>query len=182
MPQNPSSNQPPPDPKEPQQPQRRLPGQAWQSLVDERIRQAMERGEFDNLPGAGKPLEIDENPHAGERALAFSLLKSHHLLPQEVELGKDIDGDLARAEKLKSELRQKHERLLRQGIPSAKEQKAYNIVRAKYAARYAVLVREARSKTLTLNIVAPASMHRPHIDANALIQAFEDEFPPEPEA
>ena len=27
-----------------------------ESLVERRIREAMERGEFDNLPGAGKPI------------------------------------------------------------------------------------------------------------------------------
>ncbi len=34
----------------------------YESLVDRQIREAQERGEFDNLPGAGKPLPgIDEN-------------------------------------------------------------------------------------------------------------------------
>lgn len=29
---------------------------SWESWVDRQIREAQERGEFDNLPGAGKPL------------------------------------------------------------------------------------------------------------------------------
>jgi hypothetical protein len=33
-----------------------------ESLVERRIREAMERGEFDKLPGAGKPIpDLDEN-------------------------------------------------------------------------------------------------------------------------
>jgi DnaJ family protein C protein 28 len=178
MPDQPSSV---PAPQEPQEPQRRMPGQSWQSLADERIRRAMERGDFDNLPGAGKPVEIDENPYAGERALAFSLLKSHHLLPREIALGKDIDADLARAEQVKDELRWKRAQLLGRGMPTPAAQKAYNAARAKSLARYAALVREARSKTLTLNIIAPAPLHRPLIDATALILAFEEEFPVEEE-
>jgi DnaJ family protein C protein 28 len=31
--------------------------------LDEQIRQAMQRGEFDNLPGKGKPLDLRQNPH-----------------------------------------------------------------------------------------------------------------------
>ena len=31
--------------------------------IDEIIRRAMESGEFDNLPGKGKPLDLSQNPH-----------------------------------------------------------------------------------------------------------------------
>ena len=31
----------------------------YESWIDRQIREAMERGEFDNLPGAGRPLELD---------------------------------------------------------------------------------------------------------------------------
>lgn len=35
----------------------------WESLADKRIREAMERGEFDNLKGAGKPLASIDKPY-----------------------------------------------------------------------------------------------------------------------
>ncbi|HEY3107359.1 MAG TPA: DnaJ family domain-containing protein, partial [Chloroflexota bacterium] len=38
----------------------------WESLIDQLVRQARERGAFDNLAGAGKPLPADDNPFAGE--------------------------------------------------------------------------------------------------------------------
>jgi len=31
----------------------------FEGWIDRQIREAMERGEFDNLPGAGRPLELD---------------------------------------------------------------------------------------------------------------------------
>ncbi|NHC14921.1 DnaJ family domain-containing protein [Motilibacter deserti] len=34
-----------------------------ESLAERRIREAMERGEFDGLPGAGKPIEGIDGPH-----------------------------------------------------------------------------------------------------------------------
>lgn len=33
----------------------------FESWIDRQIREAVERGEFDNLPGAGKPLELDDD-------------------------------------------------------------------------------------------------------------------------
>jgi len=36
---------------------------SWESFAERRIREAMEAGQFDNLPGAGKPIPgIDEPP------------------------------------------------------------------------------------------------------------------------
>lgn len=35
----------------------------WESLADKRIREAMERGEFDNLKGAGRPLPSIDKPY-----------------------------------------------------------------------------------------------------------------------
>lgn len=34
----------------------------YESWVDRQVREAIERGEFDNLPGAGKPLHLDDDP------------------------------------------------------------------------------------------------------------------------
>ncbi|MGO4597574.1 J-domain-containing protein [Terrabacter sp. 2RAF25] len=33
----------------------------WESAVEKQIREAQERGDFDNLPGAGKPLDLSDS-------------------------------------------------------------------------------------------------------------------------
>src|SRR4051812_16189036 len=33
----------------------------WESSVERQIREAQERGDFDNLPGAGKPLDLSDS-------------------------------------------------------------------------------------------------------------------------
>lgn len=38
-------------------------GESYESFVDRQIRQAQERGEFDNLPGAGKPIPDLHRPY-----------------------------------------------------------------------------------------------------------------------
>jgi hypothetical protein len=36
--------------------QKKPPGVSWESWIDRKIRQSMEAGEFDNLPGSGEPI------------------------------------------------------------------------------------------------------------------------------
>lgn len=65
-------------------------------LVEERIRKAREQGAFDNLEGAGKPLHLYENPfEPSDMRLAFKILKDAGYAPYWVELGKDVDAELA---------------------------------------------------------------------------------------
>src|ERR1700742_289404 len=42
--------------------ERKPPGLGWESWIDRQIRQATERGEFDDLPGTGEPLPDLDKP------------------------------------------------------------------------------------------------------------------------
>ncbi|WIG62089.1 MAG: hypothetical protein OJF49_004838 [Ktedonobacterales bacterium] len=150
----------------------------WADRVEERIQQAREQGEFDNLEGSGKPLHIEENVHAGDKALAYSLLKSNHLAPPEIERRKEVDAELERAESMLKPLRHQHETLrFRLGSPFASERRAYNILRDKTLVRYRDTLRAINSKILSLNIIAPAPLHLRMIDVDARLREFEAEFP-----
>ena len=60
-------------------------------VAEIRIREAMDRGVFDNLPGAGKPLDLEEYFNIPEDLrLAFSILKNANCAPVEVELLNDV--------------------------------------------------------------------------------------------
>lgn len=43
--------------------ERKPPGVTWESFVDRQIREAQQRGEFDDLPGTGQPLRDLHRPH-----------------------------------------------------------------------------------------------------------------------
>jgi hypothetical protein len=43
--------------------QRKPPEQSWESFVEEQIRQAQAEGEFENLPGFGRPIPSLDEPH-----------------------------------------------------------------------------------------------------------------------
>lgn len=64
---------------------------AFEWLAEQRILEAMERGDFENLPGTGKPLALDRDPAIpDEMWLAFKILKNAGVLPPEVEAHKEI--------------------------------------------------------------------------------------------
>lgn len=63
----------------------------FQKIVEERILKAQKNGEFDNLMGNGKPLDLRDDIHVSEDLrLAFKILKNADCLPPEVELKKEI--------------------------------------------------------------------------------------------
>ena len=64
-----------------------------EKAIEEKIREAMERGEFDNLSGHGKPLDLDAYFNTPEDLrMAFAMLKSNDFVPEEVEIMKEIDA------------------------------------------------------------------------------------------
>ena len=60
-------------------------------IAEARIREAIEQGVFDNLPGAGKPLDLEEYFNTPEDLrMAHSILKNANCRPMEVELLAEI--------------------------------------------------------------------------------------------
>lgn len=63
----------------------------FEKVVEERIRKAQEKGEFNNLPGAGRPLKLEQDQHIPEDLrLPYKILKNADCLPPEIELKKEI--------------------------------------------------------------------------------------------
>lgn len=63
----------------------------FSQLVEERIAEARRKGEFDNLQGAGKPLELEDLSHIPEELrVGYKLLKNSGYVPEEVQLAKEL--------------------------------------------------------------------------------------------
>ena len=55
-------------------------------LAERRIAEAQSRGELDNLPGAGRPLELDDDALVPEDLrLAYRILKNAGFVPPEID-------------------------------------------------------------------------------------------------
>jgi len=60
-------------------------------IVEQRIQEALERGDFDDLPGKGKPLPIvDDSMVPDELRLAYKILKNAGCVPPELEMHREI--------------------------------------------------------------------------------------------
>jgi DnaJ homologue, subfamily C, member 28, conserved domain len=69
-------------------------------FIDEQIRNSIEAGDFDNLEGAGRPIDLDSYFATPEDLrMGYSVLKSSKFVPEEVERLKEI-GELK--EKIKN--------------------------------------------------------------------------------
>lgn len=60
-------------------------------IAEQRIREAIERGEFDCLEGMGKPLSLEDETWVPEDLRpAYRILKNAGCVPQELELRKEV--------------------------------------------------------------------------------------------
>ena len=84
--------------------ERKPPGTSWETWIDAQIRVAMEKGAFDNLPGAGKPL-----PNLGQEydplwwVKQLAQREQISMLPPSLELLRKVEKELATIEKLHDE-------------------------------------------------------------------------------
>jgi hypothetical protein len=63
----------------------------FSKLAENRILEAMEAGEFDNLTGTGRPLNLEEDSQIPpELRMAYKILKNADCLPPELELRKEV--------------------------------------------------------------------------------------------
>ncbi|MBF0233575.1 MAG: DUF1992 domain-containing protein [Desulfamplus sp.] len=65
-----------------------LPG--FDALVEERILKAQKNGDLDNLPGQGKPLNLDDMAIPEDFRMAYRVLKNSGFVPPEVEIRNEI--------------------------------------------------------------------------------------------
>jgi hypothetical protein len=68
---------------------RAIADRSWEGITERLIREAQERGEFEDLPLHGKPLRAHRNPYVGEMALAFDMLQDAGMAPPWIEADKE---------------------------------------------------------------------------------------------
>lgn len=64
---------------------------ALQIIAEERIQEAIRNGEFDNLPGMGKPIKYEDDSNIPEELrMSYKIMKNSGCLPPEIEERKEI--------------------------------------------------------------------------------------------
>ena len=100
-------------------------GETWESWVDRRVREAEERGEFENLPGKGQPIPGLDQPYDPDWWLKqFMQREGLSILPDTLQISRFVEDEKERIGKLRSEdnVRQQLQRLnalIREGLQRA---------------------------------------------------------------
>ena len=128
--------------------------------VNKQIEEAMERGEFANLPGKGKPLKFDPNPFLTPQArMTNRLLKKDGFAPRWVELEKEIKQEKVQLERILTNLKGRRERLaaIIQQHPHRHKAVSRNFEheRARGIAQYTEKLENLNQKIQRVNLLMP---------------------------
>lgn len=63
----------------------------YEDHISSIVKQAEQKGAFDNLPGKGKPLNLDKDLSYNPEKQLYRTLANNHVLPRWIELSKEID-------------------------------------------------------------------------------------------
>jgi hypothetical protein len=130
----------------------------WESLSERLIREAMERGEFDDLPYRGRRIPLEDDTYAGSAALGFHVLKNAGVAPPWIEADKEV-----------RRLLEARDRLLERAT-EAKTQ----IARERLRGELANVVVAANAAIERLNAEAPTpAQHRRRLDLSAQMDQLE---------
>ena len=130
-------------------------GSDWESLIERQIREAMEAGEFDELPHRGARIPIDDD--GSETALAHHILRQAGFAPGWIATDSEIRDLLARRDAVLARAR-------RAGPPA----------RDRDRREIEAIVGHVNVLVLRLEHEAPTPrQHRPRLDVAAEIAALE---------
>jgi hypothetical protein len=159
----------------------------FQRIADRRIEEAIKAGEFDNLPGHGKPLNNnDDNPFVPpDMRAAYKVMSNSGYAPDWMVLAQKIDSALEYLHRAAD----RHFAYLRKELaeigsnPYAVKRLRREVDRLKSehrkaAARHAEAIDEINQDIMTFNNTVPiASLVRIPLSKKAEMEKFEDRVP-----
>lgn len=135
--------------------------------IDRVIRDAIERGDFDDLPGAGKPLDLSAYDINNDWRLAFHVLKQVGETVPWIALGKEIEGDQQQLSNVLQMAAAEHARGLDDGA------------RRRWRARYLEQTARLDGLVARYNRQIPSiQLERARLPAHAAAARFDAVWPP----
>jgi DnaJ homolog subfamily C member 28 len=127
--------------------------------VEKIIQRAQEQGYFDNLPGAGKPQDLSENPFVPEDwRMAFRLLKSNGFAPDTVEHDKALRAELASVDTALEAFGRRWDRWIRTSWDTPEEREEHLAARERFLVGYEQEQRALNHRVHAHNARAPQVM------------------------
>lgn len=135
-----------------------------ESLTEKKLREAIENGEFDDLPGKGEPIDLNDNPFEDpDLRFVHRLLRNAGFGPAWIEERKDIDAELAAAQRTLS----RSWELFGEGGKAPSEAEWERSVK-----EFRETASELNQRVKIYNLKAPAAVfHRRQIDIDKTVEA-----------
>lgn len=132
----------------------------WLDIIDEQITEAQQRGEFDNLRGRGKPLDLRKNPYAGDWEMAYKALSNAGFAPEWIERDKEIRVMIEDAQRMLARHVAWHNEAVAglAALPpreQARQRQVIETSRANIIARYEKRATEINKKIADFNLIVP---------------------------
>ncbi|HLV82082.1 MAG TPA: DUF1992 domain-containing protein [Chthonomonadaceae bacterium] len=152
-------------------------------IAERKIQEAIEEGQFDNLPGKGQPIVFTDDPMTPPHLrLANRILKNAGVLPDWMQLQKDIQEERKAVDAQRSRLareypiRRRHAAALPSGHIAVRQFAEWHV---KSRATYHRRLKEVNTLILKFTMLAPSSAtpFLPYKLAEEMA-AFDAEFPP----
>ncbi len=153
----------------------------WDRIIEEKIREAQQRGEFSDLAGEGRPLPLDENPYEDPAwQTANRVMKAAGFRPDWIEEDVALREALTQARAKLIKARDWRAAQLAGSAPPAGPAAARrrHFVADEWAraqARFAAEAAEINKRIVRLNLKVPlARLQRMLVDVEAELQAVQD--------
>jgi hypothetical protein len=128
-------------------------------FVERQLEEAARKGAFDNLPGAGTPIDLTENPFLPpDWRLAFKILGDHKIVPEFVERRKEIETIRGEIDALKA----------------APDRRSRRLAVRNRLVRLAEAVEALNRSLARENQFVRGSLQLPPIDLEAELRAFDE--------
>ncbi|MCL4834300.1 MAG: DUF1992 domain-containing protein [Caldilineaceae bacterium] len=125
----------------------------WQDYITQAIEEAMNGGAFDNLPGKGKPLVLNENPNEPpDMAMANQILKNNDASPPWIGDRKKIIEDV---ESLRAEMTQRWQWIREDWAGTTIDRERLARRWADQIATWTVQIAKLNSRIRDLNLILP---------------------------
>ena len=151
--------------------------------VDKQIQEAMDRGDFENLPGKGKRQRLEGNPFVPHEARIINgLLKDNGLAPRWIEVNKEIHAGHERTRKvlgnIKRRRRQLEATIRAHSLKHDRVRPVFELERKRALETYTRQLKGLNQKILRYNLTVPArNRQQPMYNHDAAIAHFRKECP-----
>jgi DnaJ family protein C protein 28 len=130
--------------------------------VSKQIQEAMERGDFKDPPGKGKPQQRDDNPYIPPAVrMVNQMLKDNGFAPRWIEVDKEIRAETEKTEKLIANIKGRRARLkakLRaQPLKRDAIRSAFDLERTRALEAYTLQLQQLNQKIQQWNLMIPLS-------------------------